>query len=91
MAGLYLLLLVNVCSLAVEFSSMEMRFSHTHTHYIYIYIYIFVEYNQQDATFHNLFISVRRSTCFSFFVHHQELKTAHTESSICQTNTATCC
>jgi len=22
------------------------------------------EYNQQDATFHNLFISVRRSTCF---------------------------
>jgi len=25
---------------------------------------IFVEYNQQDATFHNLFISVRRSTCF---------------------------
>jgi len=89
MAGLYLLLLVNVCSLAVEFSSMEMRFSHTHTHYIYIYI--FVEYNQQDATFHNLFISVRRSTCFSFFVHHQELKTAHTESSICQTNTATCC
>ena len=25
---------------------------------------IFSEYNQQDATFHNLFISVRRSTCF---------------------------
>jgi len=25
---------------------------------------IFAEYNQQDATFHNLFISVRRSTCF---------------------------
>jgi len=24
----------------------------------------FAEYNQQDATFHNLFISVRRSTCF---------------------------
>jgi len=22
------------------------------------------EYNQQDATFHNLFISVRRSACF---------------------------
>jgi hypothetical protein len=22
------------------------------------------EYNQEDATFHNLFISVRRSTCF---------------------------
>jgi len=25
---------------------------------------IFAEYNQQDAAFHNLFISVRRSTCF---------------------------
>ena len=25
---------------------------------------IFAEYNQKDATFHNLFISVRRSTCF---------------------------
>ena len=25
---------------------------------------IFAEYNQQDATFHNLFISVRSSTCF---------------------------
>ena len=25
---------------------------------------IFAEYNQQDATFHNLFISVRRSACF---------------------------
>ena len=25
---------------------------------------IFAKYNQQDATFHNLFISVRRSTCF---------------------------
>ena len=25
---------------------------------------IFSEHNQQDATFHNLFISVRRSTCF---------------------------
>jgi len=24
----------------------------------------FAEYNQQDATFHNLFISVTRSTCF---------------------------
>jgi len=29
---------------------------------------IFVEYNQQDATFHNLFISVRHSTCFRLFV-----------------------
>jgi len=25
---------------------------------------IIAEYNQQDATFHNLFISVRRFTCF---------------------------
>ena len=53
--------------------------THTHI-YIYIYIYInnrwnltFIgpcianilsEYSLQDATFHNLFISVRRSTCF---------------------------
>jgi len=28
---------------------------------------IFAEYNQQDATFHNLFISVRRCTCFRRF------------------------
>ena len=28
---------------------------------------IFAAYNQQDATFHNLFISVRRSTCFRPF------------------------
>jgi hypothetical protein len=27
----------------------------------------FAEYNQQDATFHNLFISVRCSTCFRLF------------------------
>jgi hypothetical protein len=25
---------------------------------------IFAQYNQQDATYHNLFISVRRCTCF---------------------------
>jgi len=25
---------------------------------------ILAEYNQQDTTFHNLFISVKRSTCF---------------------------
>jgi len=53
---------------------------------------IFAAYNQQNATFHNLFISVRRSTCFrSFFfsVRHHELKTAHTASGICQTKTAT--
>ena len=28
---------------------------------------IFAEYNQQDEKFHNLFISVRRSTCFRRF------------------------
>jgi len=27
----------------------------------------FAEYNQQDPTFHNFFISVRRSTCFGRF------------------------
>ena len=46
---------------------------------------IFIEYNQQEAKFLNLFISVRRSTCFSFSIHHQELKTARTASGICQT------
>ena len=35
----------------------------------------FAEYNQQDATFINVFISVRRCTCFDrFSIHHQELK-----------------
>jgi hypothetical protein len=29
--------------------------------------YMFAEYNQRDATFHNLFISVGRSTCFRRF------------------------
>jgi hypothetical protein len=28
---------------------------------------IFPEYNQQDVMFHNLFNSVRRSTCFGWF------------------------
>ena len=41
----------------------------------------FSEYNQEDVTFLNLFISVGRSTCFRrFSVHHQELKTAQTAS-----------
>jgi len=39
---------------------------------------IFPDYNKKDATFHNLFISVRRSTCFRGFSVHQELKTVHT-------------
>ena len=30
-------------------------------------LYMFAEYNQQDVTFHNFFISVRRSTCFRRF------------------------
>ena len=53
---------------------------------------IFAEYNQQDATFHNLFISLRRSTCFRrFFSPSSGAQTAHTASGICQTNIATCC
>ena len=28
---------------------------------------IFAEYNQRDTTFHNLFISLERSTCFRWF------------------------
>ena len=30
-------------------------------------VIIFIKYNQQDASFHNLFISVRHSTCFTQF------------------------
>ena len=53
---------------------------------------IFSEYNQQDATLLNLFISVRSSTCFGrFSVRHQGFKTTHTASGICQTITTTCC
>ena len=59
---------------------------------------IFSDYNQQDATFHDLFISVRRSTCFrrvfrpssGEIICDQEHKTAHTASGTCQTDTATC-
>ena len=52
---------------------------------------IFVEYNQRGATFHNFFISVRRSTCFGrFFRPPSVFKTVHTASGICQTVTATC-
>ena len=32
-----------------------------------IYFWLFTDYNQQDATFHNSFISVRRCTCFRRF------------------------
>ena len=33
----------------------------------FTHLKILAEYNQQDATFHSLFISVRRSTCFRRF------------------------
>jgi len=52
---------------------------------------IFAEYNQQDATFIYLFLSDAVHVSDGFSVHHQDLKTAHTASGICQTNTATCC
>jgi len=49
----------------------------------------FAQYNQNNVTFVIFYISVRRCTCFrGFSVHHQELKTAHTRSGICQTNAA---
>jgi len=42
---------------------------------------IFTEYNQQDATFHNLFISVGCSTCFRrFFRPPSGAQIAHTAS-----------
>jgi hypothetical protein len=44
------------------------------------------KYNQQDATLHNLFISVK----FSTSAHHQELKTADTALGTSQTFTAAC-
>jgi len=45
----------------------------------------FAEYNPQHATFHNLFISVRRSTRFRrVFRPSSELKTAPTASGVCQ-------
>ena len=53
---------------------------------------IITNYNQQDATFLDLFIStdavhVSGGSC----AHHQEHITVHTASGICQTITATCC
>jgi len=35
----------------------------------------FAEYNQQDATFHNLFLYDALHVSHGFSVHHQELKT----------------
>jgi len=50
---------------------------------------MFAEYNQQTATFHNLFISVRRSTCFRrVFRPIIRSSKLHIQR---QTNTATCC
>jgi len=46
---------------------------------------IFAAYNQQDATFHDLFISVKRSTCF------RRVFPPSSGAENCQTNTATCC
>ena len=52
----------------------------------------FTKYNQRDTAFLNLYISQDslhvsgRSSC-----HHQEHKTVHTASGICQTDAATCC
>ena len=52
----------------------------------------FAEYNQQDATFLKFIYFCKTLYMFQtgFSVHHQELKTAHTASDICQTVTATC-
>jgi len=51
-----------------------------------------LKYNQRDATLHNLFISVKRSTCFRRFVHlssgTQKLYVQH--QVLFQTFTATC-
>jgi len=38
---------------------------------------IFAAYNQEDATFHNLFLYDALHISDGFSVHHQELKTAH--------------
>jgi len=54
----------------------------------------FSEYNQQDATFLNLFISVRRSTCFRRVFRPSSGAQNCTYSvmyRICQTITVTCC
>ena len=51
---------------------------------------IFAEYNQQDATFLNLFLQDALHVSDGFSSHHQELKPAHTATGIGQTVTATC-
>jgi hypothetical protein len=47
---------------------------------------IFPKCNQQDATFLNIFISIKRSTCFRRFLRPSSgAQTVHTASGICQT------
>jgi len=50
------------------------------------------KYNQRDATSHNLFVSVKRSTCFRLFLRPssgaQKLSIQHRV--LCHTFTATC-
>jgi len=48
---------------------------------------LFAEYNQQDVTIFNLSDSDAAHVSDGFSIHHQELKTAHTTSGFCQTNT----
>jgi len=62
----YLVDMYNLCTLKYSFvvwSSLEMHMLNL-TFVGQCVANIFTEYNQQDATFHNLFISVTRSTCF---------------------------
>jgi len=51
----------------------------------------FIENNEQDATFHNLFISVRRSTCFRRFFRPSSGAQNCVRYRVCQTIIATCC
>jgi len=68
-AEMLLLRMNSVRTLFVDF----FRHIYTHTHLQFLIFIcpcvanIFAAYNQQDATFHNLFISIRRSTCFRRF------------------------
>ena len=55
-------------------------------------IITFTKYNQKDANFLNLFSSQDAlHVSGGSSAHHQEHKTVHTASGICQTNAATCC
>jgi hypothetical protein len=53
--------------------------------YDYAALLYSLNYNQQDATLYNILYYCQCSTCFGgFSAHHQELKTVHTASVICQ-------